>query len=840
MQAIDISSDFCSHNDLMRRTLKVINQKLKPTHCFVAAVNAEKNQATTLCYLVKNEIVENFSYPIEKSPCETLINSGQPYQYMQDIQETRLSPLSHSEHQTQAYLGVLIHSKDNYINGIIVCLFDQNMTVQQGHLNWITGYSEFFSSVFWQQKTVSRVQQLEKRLAEIEGFSHVGSWSYDIPNDHYWCSNEMHRILGIDKESIVTFKQKLDLIHPQDKEEYLRILKSLESAEISSYDFIHRIVLADGQVKYILEKAELKQKNKLNAVYIEGKIQDITQLYQLNSDKKLHNFVLENTSEAVMITNSMNRIVFVNKAMLDITGYSNAELLDQDPSILSAGEQSPEFYQQMWEELQQKNHWRGEIYNRRKDGAIYPEELSISIIRDKEGSISNYVAIFRDISLWKKREKKLKFYAEHDPLTGLINRRVFLKQLSSSLKNLTEEKQLAILFIDVDDFKLINDIYGHDIGDLLLKSVGQRIENVVLTHGLLCRYGGDEFTILLNDINLETTQQLVNDILVAFHSPFHLQEHVVETTVSIGIDISSAHETNAKQLLSQANYAMRNAKKKGRNSYSFHNQKLQQQYNRKLQLKESLKQALNTHILEVHYQPIYDIRYNKITKFEALVRWPDSIEGFISPAEFISIAEEYGLIQELGNLVCNTACKDLKRLHQLGFNDICFSINRSIKEFVHEEYGQPPLTSIIKSAGIPFHSIIIEITESVAMSENHFAKNILADLREKGIKIALDDFCTGYSSLNYLIDYDIDIIKIDRSFIKTLETDSKTKILTSTVLKLAEQLNLEVVAEGVEKEAQLSFLRDNHCQNIQGYYFSPALRIDECINLLQSNPSNHE
>jgi len=285
---------------------------------------------------------------------------------------------------------------------------------------------------------------------------------------------------------------------------------------------------------------------------------------------------------------------------------------------------------------------------------------------------------------------------------------------------------------------------------------------------------------------------------------------------------------------------MRNAKKKGRNSFSFHNQKLQQQYNRKLQLKEALKQALNTQVLEVHYQPIYDIRYNKISKFEALVRWPDSVEGFISPAEFISIAEEYGLIQELGHLVCKTACKDLKHLHQLGFNDICFSINRSIKEFVHEEFGQPPLTSIIESAGVPFHSIIIEITESVAMSENHFAKKILADLREKGIKIALDDFCTGYSSLNYLIDYDIDIIKIDRSFIKTLETDSKTKILTSTVLKLAEQLNLEVVAEGVEKEAQLSFLKDNHCQNIQGYYFSPALRIEECINLLQSNPSNNE
>ncbi len=559
---------------------------------------------------------------------------------------------------------------------------------------------------------------------------------------------------------------------------------------------------------------------------------NLLKLNQLSSNKKLTDFVFEHTSEAVMITNNLNRIIFVNKAMLEITGYSRAELIDQNPNILSSGRQSSEFYNDMWKILSTTDHWRGELWNKRKNGKVYPEELSVNIVRNEEGDISHYVAIFRDISQWKKTEEELRFYAECEPLTGLINRRVFNERLSHQLALVTDDDEISVLFIDLDDFKLINDIYGHEIGDLLLRTVAERLSDTISENDSLCRYGGDEFTIMLTNTNLEKTKKVAKKIQDSFQKFFKLKDHITEVTASIGVAMYPETEASSKLLLRHANYAMRYAKNKGRNGISFHDTDLQRTYQKKLDLKERLKAALKENKLQVYYQPIVDIKLNRVSKFEALVRWPDGKGAFISPGEFIPIAEEFGLIHKIGRFVCRQACQDLNAIHQLGYDYISISINRSINEFIREELEHNTIASIVKAAGVPFKSIIIEITESTAMSDNYYAKHALTELRRKGIKIALDDFCTGYSSLNYLIDYEIDIIKIDRSFITRIAKDTKSRILTSAVIDLAAKLDIEVIAEGVESETQLAFLRVNHCYNIQGFYYSPALPISNCLALL--------
>jgi len=559
---------------------------------------------------------------------------------------------------------------------------------------------------------------------------------------------------------------------------------------------------------------------------------NLLKLNQLSSNKKLTDFVFEHTSEAVMITNNLNRIIFVNKAMLEITGYSRAELIDQNPNILSSGRQSSEFYNDMWKILSTTDHWRGELWNKRKNGKVYPEELSVNIVRNEEGDISHYVAIFRDISQWKKTEEELRFYAECEPLTGLINRRVFNERLSHQLALVTDDDEISVLFIDLDDFKLINDIYGHEIGDLLLRTVAERLSDTISENDSLCRYGGDEFTIMLTNTNLEKTKKVAKKIQDSFQKFFKLKDHITEVTASIGVAMYPETEASSKLLLRHANYAMRYAKNKGRNGISFHDTDLQRTYQKKLDLKERLKAALKENKLQVYYQPIVDIKLNRVSKFEALLRWPDGKGAFISPGEFIPIAEEFGLIHKIGRFVCRQACQDLNAIHQLGYDYISISINRSINEFIREELEHNTIASIVKAAGVPYKSIIIEITESTAMSDNYYAKHALTELRRKGIKIALDDFCTGYSSLNYLIDYEIDIIKIDRSFINLIAKDTKSRILTSAVIDLAAKLGIEVIAEGVENETQLAFLRKNHCYNIQGFYYSPALPISDCTALL--------
>jgi len=825
----------CSGNDMFLTALTKVYQRLKPDHCFVASVDSEHKHVTTLCYLKQGLQIENFTYGLSDSPCELANKSKGICCFPKEVQRLFPDDLALSELDIQGYMGTLLHTYDNQVIGLLVCLFEQPIVEQNSHIRWLSDLSYFIAQELCQQQANAINQDLLEQLAAGERLAKIGSWRWDISKDIYSWSKEVYRIFEMGAAtSELSFEQVYQYVHPDDREQFNHIVNGIISGRQDKYDTIHRVILDSGQIKYLHKLADVKKSTDGKVLYLEGTVQDVTQLCELNIDKKLSDFVLNNTSESVLITNSKNKIVLVNKAMEQMTGYTQAELLGRDPSILSSGNQSSEFYQRMWRSISTTGRWKGEIWNKRKNGQIYPEELSLNAVKQEQGEISHYVAIFRDISEWKDTEKKLRFFADCDPLTGLSNRRCFIDKLEHKLATAKDDSLISVVFIDLDQFKAINDIYGHEIGDQLLCEVANRLTQEVGNNEMLCRYGGDEFTLLLANTSLAQTQVIVKQLQQCFQHFFKLKDLIVDVTASIGVAMSPDAGANAKLLLRHANHAMHSAKSTGRNCIAFHDIELQRKYQRKLELKERLKLALDQEQLTVFYQPIINIETNQIVKFEALVRWPDGNGGYISPGEFIPIAEEFGLIHFIGNFVLKQACIDLKSLHQNGFEHISFSINRSINEFFNYELEQQSIASTIKAAGLPYESIIIEITESTAMSENRYAKEALAQLKRKGIKIALDDFCTGYSSLNYLIDYEVDIIKIDRSFVKDIGHDKHSQILTSTVIELAAKLGIEVIAEGVENDQQMTFLRQHDCRYIQGFYFSPARPITECQALLEN------
>lgn len=559
-----------------------------------------------------------------------------------------------------------------------------------------------------------------------------------------------------------------------------------------------------------------------------------------NSHLKLAQAFFDTTSECVLISDRNNQILSVNNAFEKTTGYCQSELRGKSPSLLASGRHDKAFYQQMWQQLSDKGYWNGEIWNRRKNGEIYPEELSLNIVTDANGELTNYIAVFRDIGQWKKAEEQLAFYAYNDQLTKLPNRYNFVSKVQQQIATAERYQQpFSILFVDIDRFKTINDIYGHDIGDKLLINIASRLKQTVRNEDVVSRYGGDEFTLLLMKASAgSNTETVANKIHQALEQPFYIDEVEVNITSSIGVSLYPDNGLECGSLLTHADHAVHKMKQQGRNGVYYYDDSLQFEYQNKLLLKEKLSKAIVADALTVHYQPIVDITTGQIVKFEALLRWIDSDGQAISPAVFIPIAEEYNLIKPLGQWVLNQACADLNTLHQQGFEHIAFSVNRSVKEFINYHDQQLSIEQTVNRHGLPAKAIIIEVTESTAMQDSSDIQDILQELKECGIKIALDDFGTGYSSLSSLIDFHADIIKIDRSFIKEISNNYQSQSLTSLVIQLANSLGMEIVAEGVETSEQLEILQGYGCRQIQGYYFSPAQPLSQCLELLQEQPFN--
>ncbi len=547
--------------------------------------------------------------------------------------------------------------------------------------------------------------------------------------------------------------------------------------------------------------------------------------------------------EGILITDADINILRVNKAFSRITGYQADEVIGHNPSILNSGYQDTEFYAAMWDDLHRTGEWEGEIWNRRKNGEIYPEYLTITATRDVKGNISNYVAAFNDITASKKAEEEIKGLAFYDPLTRLPNRRLLLDRLTraqaSSARN---AQQCALLFIDLDHFKSLNDTLGHDIGDLLLQQVAQRLQTCVRDDDTVARQGGDEFVLMLENLSESTidaakqAEKIAEKILLTLNQTYYLGTHAHHNTPSIGITLFSGHQTKAEELFKQADIAMYQSKSAGRNTLRFYDPTMQAEISAQVALELDLRRAVSEHSeLLLYYQTQVDDA-DHITGVEALIRWNHPEQGLISPAKFIPLAEESGLILPLGHWVLTTACRQLASWSaQPGREHLSMAVNISPRQFWLPTFVEEVLT-LINYFKINPAKLKLEITESMTLDNVDDIIAKMTALKSKGINFSMDDFGTGYSSLQYLKKLPLSQLKIDQSFVRDIANDSGDQAIVRTVIAMAQSLDLNVIAEGVETKEQRAILLSYGCSNYQGYLFGKPVPIEQLEIVLTQSP----
>jgi diguanylate cyclase (GGDEF)-like protein/PAS domain S-box-containing protein len=552
---------------------------------------------------------------------------------------------------------------------------------------------------------------------------------------------------------------------------------------------------------------------------------DITERRRAEERLRQAAMVFEHTRDGVMLMDSDGRILAVNPAFTDITGYTEAKAIGKKLGLLQSGRHDKSFYQAIWDAARDAGHWHGEVWSRRKGGEIYPEWWSISAVRDATGRPSHYVHVGTDLSQIRRSQERLEYLTYHDPLTDLANRTLVRLRLEDALDRARRNGQrLGLLYLDLDNFKTVNDSLGHDVGDRLLLAVVERLRGRVRKEDTLGRVSGVEFVLLLEPIGeSQEASAVARDLLAVLERPFSTPDgDEVCLAARIGISIYPDDAGSADELLGNAGAALDRAKKAGRGQFRFYTADMNAQALADLQLETALRRALERGELELHYQPKVDMQSGRVAGAEALLRWQRDGTEWVSPCRFIPLAEKTGLILPISDWVMDNVCRQVRAWQEAGLRQVPVSVNVSASQF-RAGGLETAVAEALAHYGIPAESLELELTESVLMDDPQAAATLLARLKAIGVKIALDDFGTGYSSLAYLRHLPIDILKIDRSFVADLVTDSNAAMIVSAIIDLARRLRVKVVAEGVETETQLGYLRKQGCDFLQGYLFSAAV-----------------
>ena len=544
----------------------------------------------------------------------------------------------------------------------------------------------------------------------------------------------------------------------------------------------------------------------------------------------------EYNNEALFITDASNTIVAVNQAFTRMTGYAPAEIIGQNPRVLASGQTPADVYFDMWLALDKHDFWQGEVWDQRRDGSTYPKWLTISVIRNAAHEVENYMASFSDITERKQVADKILHLAHHDALTGLLNRTALEVQLQSALVSAQREKhQVAVLLIDLDNFKQVNDTLGHHVGDHLLVQVGQRLKDCVRANDAVARLGGDEFIVVLQDIeSAMSVGAIASKLQRALADAYQVDDYTLYATPSIGVSLYPIDGNEPDVLIKNADSAMYHAKAQGRNNFKFFAASMNAAAHERLKLENALRSALEgiscyqAPQFELYFQPQIHLSSGMITGLEALARWNHPQLGFIPPTKFIQIAEETGLIQPLGDWVFWEACRRLAEFKAEGVSDMRVAVNLSTQQLRHDN-----LPVVVRGALACYdllpEELELEITESTAMQNPAATVAILEQLKDMGIVLAVDDFGTGYSSLSYLKHLPIHRLKLDRTFVKDIDTSREDAAICSATIVLAHNLGLDLVAEGVETEAQRDYLSHLGCDLFQGFLYSKPLPADQVV-----------
>ncbi|MDG6773808.1 EAL domain-containing protein [Thiomicrorhabdus sp. ZW0627] len=586
-----------------------------------------------------------------------------------------------------------------------------------------------------------------------------------------------------------------------------------------------RIVRQDGVVRDIevTGQTSLTYDNHLRTHCM---LLDITEKLQTEKSLKLSAKVFEHAGEGIMVTDPQRRIVSINQAFTDILGYTEEEVLGQTPRILHSGKHPEEFYKQLWDELIHKGFWQGEIWNRNKRGELIPEWLTITELKNESGEVENYIGVFADISKVKASEAELDFISYHDVMTALPNRQKFMVNLEYAIQHSKRREMLfAVLMLDLDRFKEVNDSFGHGAGDEVLMDVAKILKEHTRETDFVARFGGDEFAILLDDLkHADDAARIARNLIEAISEPITLtgQKQTVSVGCSIGISLFPDHGDDPDVLMQHADSALYLSKQKKSGSFEYFNTDMTHKAQERISIEVELKNAIKNNELRVFYQPQIELSSGEMIGAEALVRWQHPEQGLVSPAYFIGVAEESGLIADIGEWVLKETCRQVKQWSEQGYKELVFAVNVSPKQLVYRDM-LATVMQVLSETELPAEMLELEITESGLLTLGEDAVQLFDQLRGLGVRIAIDDFGTGYSSLAYLKSLPLDVLKIDKQFVDDIPHDEAGMQIVNSIISMGHNLHLSVLAEGVETEFQREFLRLKGCDYYQGYLTSPPV-----------------
>jgi diguanylate cyclase (GGDEF)-like protein/PAS domain S-box-containing protein len=630
--------------------------------------------------------------------------------------------------------------------------------------------------------------------------------------------------------------QVVDIVSPPYQAAFRQLSGRVFLGETGSLEF--EIIGLKGRKRWLETRAVPMRDAEGRIVGLLGLTHDITERKAAERELKIAATAFE-TQEGIMVTDVESRILRINKAFTRITGYTEQDAMGKNPSFLKSGRHDPAFYQAMWQSLERERYWQGEIWNRRKTGEVFPEWLTITGITDGAGNIVNYVASFSDISQFKEAEERIHLLAFYDPLTGLPNRRLLYDRLHQAYASSGRSNAYgAILFIDLDNFKVINDTRGHEVGDKLLIEVAKRLNECVRSEDTVARLGGDEFVVMLDSLSEDSVQAqqqveaVGHKILHVFSSSFVIDGYAHHTSPSIGVSLFRDHDVKVDELLKRADTAMYQAKQSGRNTLRFYDPEMQQALEARLVLEAEMRASLMAGDFRVYYQPQVN-HQGRIMGAEALLRWQHPVRGLVGPADFIPLAEETGLIAPLGEWVLAEACKQLKLWEKdPETQHLQLSVNVSARQFRQGTFVDQVQIALFMGNADP-KRLKLELTESLVLEDVEGTIEKMKKLKQMGVSFSMDDFGTGQSSLTYLKKLPLDQLKIDKSFVQDITKDPDDAVIVQTITAMAINLGLDVIAEGVETQEQRTFLEHCGCLVYQGYLFSKPVPVEAFNAMLQ-------
>ncbi|MCK8045649.1 EAL domain-containing protein [Shewanella sp. 1CM18E] len=685
-------------------------------------------------------------------------------------------------------------------------------------------------------RTYQKQAELEKNASQeqlglVLASNELGFWDWDITKDSIERNEHSAAILGCDLESLNRSpKLWINAIHADDRVAVLKSIDAHLNGETEQHKVEYRIYNQQGELLWLLDSGKVMSRDDNgNPLRMCGVYTDITEQKRVEESLTLAASVYNNSSEAMSVQDEQGFIININAAFTNITGYSEAEVKQKNIKMLQCNRNSRNAYRQMNNAVDELGRWQGEVWLRRKNGEEFVVWLTLNALVDDNGNSKRRVALFSDITDKKQAEQVIWKQANYDPLTGLPNRRMLLDYLATEIiKADNREQHFALMFLDLDYFKEVNDTLGHDMGDRLLSEAAKRLKACIRETDVVARLGGDEFTVVLSGItDIKGVDKVAKHILARIAEPFNLGEETAYISASIGITLYPDDAVAIEGMLKHADQAMYAAKGEGRNRFHYFTPSMQRDAKHRMRLIQDLRHAIAEQEFELYYQPIVGLQQNNCLKAEALIRWRHPKRGLVSPIEFISVAEETGLIIEIGNWVFQQAARQSALWRDRFGVEVQISINKSPVQFRDEGDCFDAWVALLKNLNLTNNNICIEITEGLLLDGNEAISATLERYRESGIQVSLDDFGTGYSSLAYLKRFEIDFLKIDQSFTRNLDSKSNDFTLCEAIIVMAHKLGMKVIAEGVETEYQRKVLADAGCDYGQGYLFSRPLPSEE-------------